>query len=322
MKNRHFVLGLILAGLASWFSGCSGGGGGGFNGTVVQDPGACPSGSLTKLPAECCDASGTRTKFEGSCASVDGADLPPIISSQTGAAGAAGSGYTANQAASDLVSVAGDTQTGGLHPSYSAASSGGSSTPSSPLSLDQRLHGSGGSAGSGTAGPAAARDSGQAVRQAGLSAISPLGDSANSRSTRVSSTSTQVAAASPPELAPGNDSTNGSPEDATGGDSDEFSKGPAYAAAKAGLGGSGGFGRISFGGSDSGDNVGRDGGAVESQSFGKTSDGTSVLLDADPEDYFTRARIEDSIFKIVERRYRTKAQHWAVVPFEALSKQR
>ncbi|HLD98723.1 MAG TPA: hypothetical protein VJB59_00600 [Bdellovibrionota bacterium] len=318
MKNRHFILGLLLAGLASWLSGCSGGGGGGFNGTVVQDPGACPSGSLTKLPAECCNASGTRTKFEGSCASVDGADLPPIISSQTGAAGAAGSGYTANQAASDLVSVAGNTQTGGLHPSYSAATSGGGGSPGTPLSLDQRLHGSGGS---GTAGPAAAKASGQAVRQAGLSAVSPLGEGANSRASRVSSTSTQVAAASPPELAPGNDTSIGSPEEVGG--SDEFSKGPAYAAAKAGLSGqrSGLFGRIGFGGSDSAE-AGRDGGAVESQSFGKTSDGTSVLLDADPDDYFTRARIEDSIFKIVERRYRTKAQHWAVVPLDALSKKR
>jgi len=80
----------------------------------------------------------------------------------------------------------------------------------------------------------------------------------------------------------------------------------------AATGGHSGKGKGGKGSSSSDSSEGGDGkGKVSDLNFGAGSGGDlTSSLSEDPEDYFTRIGLEDSIFKIVERRYRQKASDW------------
>ncbi|MCM2279628.1 MAG: hypothetical protein NDJ89_16255 [Oligoflexia bacterium] len=81
--------------------------------------------------------------------------------------------------------------------------------------------------------------------------------------------------------------------------------------------GGAGFGRGSgiwdslAGGAGLGGN-GVEGGAPKSMTFGRDPASMNAMGSADPEDYFSRVKPGDSIFKVVERRYTSKAQNWAL----------
>ncbi|MCC7440561.1 MAG: hypothetical protein IT285_02945 [Bdellovibrionales bacterium] len=67
--------------------------------------------------------------------------------------------------------------------------------------------------------------------------------------------------------------------------------------------------RAGFGGGKGGSADGK----TESLEFGATAgDGVDPMASEDPEDYFGRIQSWESIFKIVERRYKSKSQGWAL----------
>lgn len=89
----------------------------------------------------------------------------------------------------------------------------------------------------------------------------------------------------------------------------------AYSAGGGGAGmGGGGTGNTGFGFATSGYGGAGAGGANAngSLSFGDDSaqGGMDVMGSEDPEDYFARTNLDESLFKIVEKRYRSKSTDW------------
>ena len=75
-------------------------------------------------------------------------------------------------------------------------------------------------------------------------------------------------------------------------------------------GGAGGADRSKLGGS-AGTSVSANGGATGNESFGGGSkDSEVVMRSEDPEDYFTKIELDQSIFKIVHARYQVKSSQW------------
>jgi hypothetical protein len=54
------------------------------------------------------------------------------------------------------------------------------------------------------------------------------------------------------------------------------------------------------------------GGGSASGSEGANGDGVSAMGSPDPDDYFARINIDESLFKKVERRYTDQAENWAL----------
>ncbi len=102
-----------------------------------------------------------------------------------------------------------------------------------------------------------------------------------------------------------NDDPSGtpSPSPSEGGD-------PNYSASKSGSGQSGSASL--FG--DGGDELQPGGEGSQQLQFGAAVDANGIPVvgpgQTDPEDYFTRTHLNDNLFKVVEKRYQTKARDW------------
>lgn len=252
--------------------------------------GSCPSaangGGLQSLPSSCCNSSGIQVSFTGQCASTNNATDPATNGAVNNGAAAANSGQTALNASGALgQGNAGNTKTGGLQTAAALGGdvarsllppNGSGSQPQALANLNRNDQSGGGSGGGG----GGAGDSGGLKLGSGDTA--PMGSEASP-----------------------------TPAGASG------DQGALYS------GGGGGAGANQNGKSDPMASLlaGFRGPAGEGGSVGSASvdlragagNGTSTLGTADPQDYFTRVDLKDSLFKVVEKRYRQKATSWALI---------
>ena len=238
----------------------------------------CPASianSTVKLDESCCDSHGIPIipAPSNKCTGVQDASDPVITSTLTHAAQNGKSVATNLDNAAALVGTTLDAQTGGLLPVTSQALDGNTIANLAKTPLGQKLN-----------GPE-------------LSSHKKSGSGSSNNSNNSGTASKFGNAFTAPGPSP-------SPDSAA-----FFSAGAYTGAGSAGGAEEGGTGRPVFPswGNMKGGIDGQAGGAMD---FGANGD-VNPLACEDPENYFTLLNLNDSLFKIVERRYRTKALSWA-----------
>jgi len=270
------------AALALLVSACGGGSNIASVGSTDPGAGACPTG-IGGLPTGCCDSTGAALPQNSIPSGVTGCvnlnpGGGPIAS--TGNNGAGSAGGSMNDIATAQGLVGGEVATG-MGGQYAGATAG-AQQPASALGNIAQL---GPNAASGALNPTGGSGGGSGSAGSGLG-------------TGLDNSSVSTA---PAPGASGSPGVSGATADVA-----------AYGANGNGAGGSAlpngarptGF---QFGNGFSADGAG---GASE-LAFANASGGGDAMLGGDPEDYFTRIGIEDSLFKKVERRYQATSMHWA-----------
>jgi hypothetical protein len=280
-SDRRGRLTLLLtasyAGLAL-LSAC---GGGSTPSVGSPDPGpaSCPLG-IGGMPAGCCDLTGAALspppQSVAGCVNLNPGGGPIA---GTGNKGAGSAGGSMNDIATAQGLVGGEVATG-MGGQYAGATAG-AQQPASALGNIAQL------------GPNTASS---ALNPSG-SGGGGSGSGGSGSGTGLDNTSVSTA---PAPGASGSPGVSGATADAV-----------AYGANGNGAGGALPNGARStgfqFGNGFSGEGAG---GASE-LAFANSSGGGDAMLGGDPEDYFTRIGIEDSLFKKVERRYQATSMHWA-----------
>jgi hypothetical protein len=275
------------AGLALLVSACGGGSNVASVGSTDAGTSACPTG-IGGLPVGCCDSTGVAISPPPAgvtgCATLT-PGTGPIASTGGNGAGSAGGATSDLGTASQLVGSGAAT---GMSGQYAGATAGGIQ-------------------------PAVAQLANVVPNAAGIAAgaLTPTSGSASggggsgSGAGGLDDTSTITAAASPDPMS--SSSLLGANGDAP------------YAASGATAGGVLPNGAKASGFQFGNGFAGPEGTVASSMAFGN---GSSVdpMLGGDPEDYFTRIGLEDSLFKKVERRYRDTSVQWASVqPMQTLA---
>lgn len=294
-KNRFLKLGLVGI-LAVIAVGCSSGGGSKSMANLIpnNDAGTCPApetcsgGCFDVLPKKCCDDSGRlkNPPLEG-CSDISQAFHGPSNSSLGQMANLTHTGETAAARAAGLESDSSAFQTGGnssastaadrlarQDPKSAAVDHGSIADSSNPeLNFSPQSTGGGG------------RGSGGGSGAGGGGGLGSFG----------------AGVKTDPASRPG----MSSPVPA-------MDSNPAY------TGGGGGGARGGGGGSDYGSLFGGGGdagraGTQDALEIGRTPAGVNeVMGSADPEEYFSMLKSSDNLFKVVERRYTSKAKSWAL----------
>jgi hypothetical protein len=275
-----------LSALALLVSACGGGSNIASVGSTDPGAGACPTG-IGGMPAGCCDSTGTAISPPPSsiagCVNLN-PGTGPIASTGNNGAGSAGGSMNDIGTAQGL--VGGEVATG-MNGQYAGATAGAQQPASTLANVVPLAPGiasgalnpsSGGGVSAGSGSGTGLDDSGVTTAPVVVASGVPLIGGAMSGATA--------------DVAPY--SANGSA--AAGGALPNGARSTGF----------------QFGNGFSGGDSGAAGGAAE-LAFANASGagGGDAMLGGDPEDYFTRIGLEDSLFKKVERRYQATSMHWA-----------
>ena len=270
----------IVSGALILAAGCGSGGGGSVSmPEIASSPGSCPESGMPKLAASCCE-SGVRVKFDGDCAGPELGGVPAITGANANGASAARIAEASNTAAAKLVGVDPAVLSGGS----SAATADQKITMAPPAEPKKELENNFGK----NTPERGGNDSGNGGSNSGGGGLGSLYSGRT--------------APSAPETAPNLVMSEQSQA--------------AVVAAVAGKGkgsttGSGTSSGLSWSGLGQ---AARAPGA-DSVSFGAGENSVNPIGSADPADYFAKLGLDESIFKVVERRYRTKSMDWATREF-------
>jgi hypothetical protein len=339
-ENKMRTL-MALAFFATLGAGCSGGGGGGgyygYQYPVESD--TCPKGSFQKLPVHCCDANlALITPLVPGCSDAGTVNTQIVTNTVTHGAETLNTGNTNLVAAKKNEGGQSAFGTGG-QPNQSAATASNGIPQLNPLRPSAGVDGGagggspashGGQGGAGAGGSGSGR--GGSLAGVGGGGGGSGGDSGFG-SVRTSASGPLDENGHPLSedgrgVAGGTGGSGG-----LGGSGDGSDAYGAYGGGGGGGGGKGGRGRGGSG-SGSGDDAmaafwgskngagGAGGGGVNMMAFGAGAGGGAggagdlggrgPMGSADPDDYFSRIKPGDNIFKIVERRYGTKTRGWAL----------
>lgn len=286
-----FTLGIIIFNF-----GCSGGGGGNFAIPNIMLGDDC---QRFKLPASCCTA-GIRNSTVGQCADPSTAAQPPIRGSMYMAAAMAGSSAINTENANSLIGAGPSTNTGGNKLAALASNSQYFKQTGQVISNPREP----------SKGPA---------DQAKADLFNKINDVlGNGQGDSYGSGKGMSGAMGALEAKP----TSGkATEDlGVGGNRPgvEFDTGGGMAAAK------GGKKFAAVDGNSLGGGFGRDGNVIPTPekasaeaNMDEGKEGVNPMLGTDPDDYFTRLDLKDSLFKTVEKQYRKKAESWISVELKS-----
>lgn len=304
MKSKNSLIELWLAmGLAVGLVSCAGGGGGKSMQNIIpeNDADTCPrptseeckktGGCFRVLPASCCDGEGNLKKTQGpECLDSSQASTAHVNNSLAQLARTAEAGQTS---AAHAAGLEGESQ------QVQAGSNGSAATASDRLSQqeDPRSAALGNPSEQGSGAPTsllplAPSEAGRL--SGGRGSSSGLGGGGTGLGSFGSGIKTDPAMKPLGSLTPAADTV------------------PAYAGGGGSRGGGGRFDSGSLFGSGSGSD-GMGGKAQDSLHLGRNpAGGDSVMGSLDPENYFSMLKPSDNLFKIVERRYTSKAKTWAL----------
>lgn len=299
MENKSRFLKLGLVGLLTVIVvGCSNGGGSKSMANLMpkNDAGTCPApetcsgGCFDVLPKKCCDDLGRLINSPpDGCSDISQAFHGPANSSLGQMANLTNTGETAAARAAGLESDSSAFQTGGnssaataadrlarQDPKSAAVDNGSIADSSNPENNFSPQSSGGGSRGSG---------GGAASGGGGGGGLGAFGAGVKTDpASRPSSMSSPV---------PATDSN------------------PAYSGGGTGGGSRGAGGGYDHGSPFGGGDAARAGGQ-DTLELGRSLAGNQVMGSMDPDEYFTMLKPTDNLFKVVERRYTTKAKSWAL----------
>jgi hypothetical protein len=275
--------------------GCSGGGGGSFAIPNIMLGDDC---QRFKLPASCC-TSGIRNSTVGQCADPSTAAQPPIRGSLYMSAAMAGSSAISTENAGNLVGTGPNTNTGANKLAAMANNSQYFKQTGKVETINR----------SNPKGPA---DQAKADLFNKIKDVMDYGQGDSYGNAKGN------AAMGALEAKPTSGKTT---EDLGAGGNRpgvEFESSGGMANAKSGK-------KIAaIGSNELGGGFGRDGNAIAAPekasmeaNMDEGKEGVNPMLGSDPDDYFTRIDLKDSLFKTVEKQYRKKAENWIAVELKA-----